>query len=366
MTNYAFTDLPPSAGLADTDLFAVTDDPAGTPASQQATAAQVASYVHAKTSDMTEATSMDESTDFVPARVGGNTRKVSPTTIFKAATGLSLKPALLLADGLIALNSAASNAPVKTTADGVIVAAAGAETTTYPSDPLIVMIDDGASDAMSMTPENVLKGVMLNLTALSAPIVGASDRIPFLDASTGAIVWVSPDQLGQVRQTIWLPARAWKPRTTNGPAEGNAELSSNKRMVVSLDFDASTQEYAQFSTWLPKSWDLSSLAYRVVWTTATGSGGVTWSLACRADSDDDALDQAMGTAVLVADTRIADNDLHITAESAALNAGGTPAELDLVTFEISRAVADGGDTKTGDAKFLGLHLYFNTRLRTDA
>ncbi|BBK30319.1 hypothetical protein EDC65_2236 [Stella humosa] len=369
MTNYAFSDLPPSAGLADADLFAVTDDPAGTPASQKATAAQVAAYVHAETSDMTEAT-VAGGGDFVPARVSGNTRKLAIQTILQTLRSLtSLGSNVDPADRLLITDESAAGDPAKYVDYESFMASIKnlPEATVPPSDGKLLIVDSGASDAFWTSLPNLLAGIDNTslFAAFAATIDGAADRMFYWDDSAGAIRGISPDQLGQVRQTIWVPARAWKPRTTNGPAEGNTELSTNKRMVVSLDFDASVQEYAEFSAWLPKSWDLSSMAYRAAWTTATGSGGVTWSVACRADSDDDALDQAMGTAVLVTDTRIADNDLHITAESAALNAGGTPAELDLVTFVISRAVGDGGDTKTGDAKFLGLHLYFNTRFRSD-
>lgn len=366
MANQKIAQLPAASAIADTTILEVTTDPSGTPASEKATAAQLAAYVQDKTSDLTEATSMDEASDFMPARVGGNSRKVAPRTAFQALHGLSAQSTPQLQDEVMALDGSASWAAFRTTVEGILNAIGEAETTTYPSDPLVMMHDDGNNDPIAMPPQDVVKGMLLALSAFASTIAGADDLIIYYDQSAGALRAITPDQLGQVRQSVFIPAAAWLPRTTSGPARGSTELSTNKIMVPSLDYDASAQEYAQFAVWLPKSWDLSNLAYRVAWTTATGTGGVTWSLAARAYSDDDALDQAMGTPVLVADTRIADNDLHISPESGALSAAGSAAEMDLVIFELSRAVADGGDTKTGDARMLGVHLYYNTRVRSDA
>ncbi|BBK37680.1 hypothetical protein STAQ_27580 [Allostella sp. ATCC 35155] len=363
MANQKITDLPSLTGTpAQTILFEAVDDPAGTPTSKSVTLSKIFDGIPSLTDGGTAGR-----LDYFPAvlNASGASRYFRGVGLFGIINGLQETGTFALADelGLYQQNSSAAR---KRSLQQIYDLAALLATFSDPQTGDLAVVHDlsaGVTKAISLAN---LAAIVPQLTAFASTIDGAADLVALWDNSASAMRKLTPDQLFQVRQSVFIPAAAWTPRTTNGPAAGSAELSTNKRMVKSLDFDASTQEYAQFPVWLPKSWDLSTLAYRVAWTTATGTGGVTWSLAARADSDDDALDQAMGTAVLVADTRLADNDLHLTSESGALTAAGSAAEFDLVTFELSRAVADGGDTKTGDARFLGLQLYYNTRYRSDA
>jgi hypothetical protein len=70
------------------------------------------------------------------------------------------------------------------------------------------------------------------------------------DAATGLATLTA---MGQGRHSIWVPAGAMVARTTNGAAAGTVETSTNKNMFKTLDFDASTQEFAQFEVFFPKS-----------------------------------------------------------------------------------------------------------------
>jgi len=165
----------------------------------------------------------------------------------------------------------------------------------------------------------------------------------------------------QGKETIWLPASAMVTPTTNGAASG----TTNGTNVVykTLDFDQTTSESAQFQIAMPKSWNLSTLTFIAYWTASTGSGTVTWSLAAGAVSNDDVLDTTFGTAVTVTDTLIATGDLMVADESGAMTVGGTPAAGDLVCFKILRDVAD---TLTGDAKLVGIRLFYTTNAGNDA
>ena len=53
-------------------------------------------------------------------------------------------------------------------------------------------------------------------------------------------------EFGIGKHTVWMPAGAMTPRTTNGPASGTFETTTHKVMIKTLDFDAATAEYAQF------------------------------------------------------------------------------------------------------------------------
>lgn len=168
------------------------------------------------------------------------------------------------------------------------------------------------------------------------------------------------------RETIYMPAGAMTARTTNGAASGTTELTTNDVMLSTFDFDQTTEEGVGFFIAMPKSWNESTVTFVPFWTAAAGSGGVVWGLAAYAFSNDDALDTAVSGQQTSTDTLIATGDLHVGPESAAITIGGTPAEGDLIYFEITREVANGSDTLTGDAKLICIHIYFTTNAATDA
>lgn len=169
-------------------------------------------------------------------------------------------------------------------------------------------------------------------------------------------------------QTCWIPAGAMVARTTNGAATGTVETTTNKNMIKTLDFDATTAEYAQFSINMPKGWDEGTVTAAFVWSHAatTTNFGVAWELAGVAVSDDDALDVAFGTAGTVTDTGGTTNDCYITAATSAITIAGTPAVNDLVMFQVNRAPANGSDTMAIDARLHGVRLMYSINTLTDA
>jgi hypothetical protein len=168
------------------------------------------------------------------------------------------------------------------------------------------------------------------------------------------------------KQTVPYLASAMFARNTSGAGSGSTELSTNKVMLKTLDFDATTAEYAQFYCPMPKSWDEGTVTAKFFWTAASGSGGVAWRISGCAYSDDDALDAAQGTQITVTDTFITANDMHITSETSAITIGGTPVEGDFVIFEVSRDPANGSDTLAVDAKLIAVHIYITYNVGNDA
>ena len=170
------------------------------------------------------------------------------------------------------------------------------------------------------------------------------------------------------KQAVPIPAGAMKSRSTNGAATGTAEMSTNKNMFVTLDFDASTQEFAQFSIAMPKSWDEGTVTFKPIWSHAatTTNFGVVWSLAGVALSDDDAGDAAFGTAQTSTDTGGTTNDIYIGPESAAITIAGSPAAEDLVMFQVARVPSNGSDTMAIDARLHGIVLFITTDAGNDA
>jgi len=166
---------------------------------------------------------------------------------------------------------------------------------------------------------------------------------------------------------IWVPAGAIAARTTNGAAPGSVETSTNKVMIKSLDFDATTQEFAQFVIRMPKSWNAGTVTFIPVWSHAstTTNFGVVWALQGVALSDDDANDTAFGTEQTSTDTGGTTDDCYIGPESSAITIGGSPAKGDLVVFQVKRNPSDGSDTLAVDARLRGVYLLYTTDAETD-
>jgi hypothetical protein len=183
----------------------------------------------------------------------------------------------------------------------------------------------------------------------------------------GSTVKNSLVPIGAGKQTLWIPASQMVPATTSGPAAAQLETATNKVNYKVLDFDATTQENAQFQVAFPKSWDEGTVTFQAFWSsTATDTDGVTWGLQGLALSDNEAIDTAFGTGVTVDDLcQGAAGEVYVAAESAAITIAGTPAAGDLCFFNVFRDVADANDTATEDARLIGIKLHYTTNTHND-
>ena len=227
-----------------------------------------------------------------------------------------------------------------------------------------------AGDGTTLTPAT------LNIPAAASPAQTAD----------GQAVWDSDDDAltigdGTSRKTlvntdrshdvnVWVSAAAMKGTTTAGAGDANklpesAETTTNKVNYDYIAFDTTTEENAFFQWRIPAGWNESTITFRFLWTNTGGltTETVVMGLKGLALSDDDALDTAWGTEVTVTDTWLAQNDVHISAVSAAVTIGGTPAEGDLVMFNLARKTAS--DNLTGDARILGVVITYTRNSYTD-
>jgi hypothetical protein len=165
-------------------------------------------------------------------------------------------------------------------------------------------------------------------------------------------------------ETIFIPAGAMVSRTTNGAAVGTVEMTTNKNMFKTLDFDTTTQEFAQFFIRMPKSWDEGTVTFSPVLSHASGTGNAVFGLAGVALSSDDAGDVAFGTAQTSDTTVGTANDIYVGPASSAITIAGTPAAEDWVMFQVNRTVAS--DNLGVDARLHGITLYITTNAKNDA
>tara|TARA_R110000851_G_scaffold4246_6_gene17398 strand:+ start:887 stop:3793 length:2907 start_codon:yes stop_codon:yes gene_type:complete len=170
------------------------------------------------------------------------------------------------------------------------------------------------------------------------------------------------------KQTMWIPSAAMYPSTTNPCSDlTQVETTALRPDLKVLDFATGADEFAQFSIAFPKSWNEGTLTFQPFWTvTGTNTGTVAWQLGGIAVSSDDTINTAFGT--LVATTALAhsgtSNDLMMSAESGAVTVAGSPAANDVCFFQINRDIS--ADDQSGDARLLGIKLFFTNDALTDA
>ena len=168
------------------------------------------------------------------------------------------------------------------------------------------------------------------------------------------------------KETIWVPAVAMYPETTNGCADIAQVELSNGPEIKCLDFATGADDFAQFTVAFPKSWNEGTVTFQAFWTvTGTNTGTVAWALAGGSMANDASINTAFGTAVVA--TALAhsgtSNDMMVSAESGAVTIAN--AAVNTVTyFQVSRDVS--ADDQSGDARLLGIKLFFTTDAANDA
>jgi len=197
------------------------------------------------------------------------------------------------------------------------------------------------------------------LDAATLDISGAGDVAGALTNNSAAVKVAGVE-------TIYVPAGAMAPNTTNGCSGlDQVELSNGPELRV-LDFDASSDENAQFTVCFPKSWNEGTITFQAFWTvTGTDDGTVAWGLSGVSIADDVSINTAFGTNVVATAKAFSgtSNDMTVSAVSGAVTVAS--AAVDTQTyFQIMRDVS--ADDQTGDARLLGIKLFYTTDAKNDA
>ena len=167
-------------------------------------------------------------------------------------------------------------------------------------------------------------------------------------------------------ETIYVPAAAMYPETTNGCADLEQVELSNGPELKCLDFAAAADDFAQFQVIFPKSWNEGTVTFQAFFTvTGTNTGTVAWGLAGRSFADSADLNTAFGTQVVATAKAHSgtSNDIDVAAVSGAVTIAGAAADT-LTIFQIARDVS--ADSQTGAARLLGIKLFFTTDAANDA
>jgi len=223
-------------------------------------------------------------------------------------------------------------------------------------------INEDVAVTSTATELNLLDGVsglvQADFTKLAA-VTSTADELNKLDGA-GTL-----KQAGL--ETMWVPASAMYGATTNPADAQQVETTATRPDMKVLDFDASTDEFAQFSVAFPKSWNEGTITYRVYWTPAsTNTGDCIFGLQGVSCGDSDTIDVAYGTAVTVTDAGIGTiKDQQISSISSAVTITGAAA-TEQTYFQLFRDANAGGDTFSADARVLGIKIFFTTDAANDA
>ena len=170
------------------------------------------------------------------------------------------------------------------------------------------------------------------------------------------------------KESIWIPAAAMYPSTTNGCSElTQVETTALRPDLKVLDFAAAADDFAQFAIAFPKSYNLGTISYQPFWTvTGTDTGTVVWQLGGVAITNDETINTAFGTLVATAAKAHSgtSNDLMVSNESGAVTIAGSPADDDQCFFQINLDTSASG--QTGVVRLLGVKLFFTTDAANDA
>ena len=279
-------------------------------------------------------------------------------------TGLALNASTLEVSGTSTLTG-------NVTAAGTLDVTGVATATTFEPDGDTAAGDNAAigftsTEGLILTGQGSTNDVTIKNDA-DTEVMGVATGATIVDFASGPTVADVAIKVAG-KETIWVPAGAMYPSTTNGCAGiAQVETTALRPDLNVLDFDASSDEFAQFSIAFPKSWNEGTVTFQPYWTvTGTNTGTVAWQLGGIAMSSDDSLNVAFGT--LVATTALAhsgtSNDLMVSVESGAVTIAGSPAAGDCCFFQINRDVS--ADNQSGDARLIGIKLFFTTDAANDA
>ena len=254
------------------------------------------------------------------------------------------------------------------------------------------LVDVG--DGLSLTSPNLVTGIndvagneLMKVTSTASAVNeftlanAATGAGPILSATgeTNVDINLNPKGSGVLKsataavkiagtETMWIPATAFYLPTTNPCDQASVETTATRPELKVLDFDASTAQYAQFAIAMPKSWNLGTVTYQVFWSpSTTNTGNCIFGLQGVSCTEGDTADVVFGTAQEVTDAGIGTvEDIQMTSASSAMTIAGSPADDDQTFFQLYRDAADGSDTFTGEARVLGIKLFYTTDAANDA
>jgi hypothetical protein len=214
----------------------------------------------------------------------------------------------------------------------------------------------GGSPPLNTITNGVQMGVTTNLEFIAGNAITIGGNVV---ANTNTIT-ITATRVG-VYRTIYVDAGGMVPNATFGAQFATDEaFAPTNRMIDSFIFANAVTNVTQFKLALPMEWDLGTVKLKLFYWSTNASATATnvWAIDATAVSHDDQLSADWGTAQTITHKITVADDLQLTAATAALTIGGTPAAQDLVWVRVRRLGAHADDNETGQSKLLGAWLQY--------
>ena len=222
---------------------------------------------------------------------------------------------------------------------------------------------------------NILDGVTSTTAELNIldGVTSTAAELNILDGVTSTAAELNKlDGVGTLKQagleTIYVPASAMYPNTTAGCAAlAQVELTNGPELKC-LDFADGEDDHAQFTVCFPKSWNEGVVQFQAFWTvTGTNDGSVAWGLSGVSFPNNADMNHSDGFGTNVVATALdhsgTSNDMMVSAVSNDVTIRNAAVDT-MTVFQVMRDIS--ADDQTGDARLLGIKLFFTTDAANDA
>jgi hypothetical protein len=160
--------------------------------------------------------------------------------------------------------------------------------------------------------------------------------------------------------TLCITAAGGFPSVTSG-CTGITQIESTTNDVNTpvMDFADGSTTYAEWVTNMPGNYNAGTITAILTWTANSAStNSVIWGVQALQIPNDGAWDTAYGTAVEVTDANQGTYDINITAATAAITVGGTPAANKPIQIRVYRKGGDAGDDLAATARLIMVTLTY--------
>jgi flavin-binding protein dodecin len=169
-----------------------------------------------------------------------------------------------------------------------------------------------------------------------------------------------------LKRSMYLPLRCI-PTATAGCADlaAGGAIQRARTKVLRLSTQALMRTLSSPCVFLSR-WNEGTVTFQAFWTvTGTNTGTVAWGLSGGCIADDASINTAFGTNVVATAKAFSgtSNDMTVSATSGAVTIANAAVDT-MAYFQIMRDVS--ADSQSGDARLLGIKLFFTTDAANDA
>lgn len=224
------------------------------------------------------------------------------------------------------------------------------------------VLDDTTADAMLTTLgfSTFAKTIIDDTTAAAA-------RTTLGAAASGANSDITGLTGLSVVKSEYIPVLFMRPKTSGG-CSALTDNTVSGFQIQSLDFDAAGDEIASFVWKFPNGWNNGTITVKFHWSHAATATNfvVRWVIGAQAVGDGETMANIETAQQAVNDTGGNTNYLYISDATSALTIANTPADGDLVLFNVTRNGSSGADTLAIDARLHGVELFYTVTTLSDA